>query len=210
MEIKIIHIDTACCLIKIDGCTILTDPVFDNPGKYYHHGFGAISKKIDEPSIELDKIPKVDLILLSHPQNKDNFDNSGLNFAKNVPIIISTKQIEKKYKNGIGLKTWDEHVIKLPNGELTNTATPASHHPWWLPEFFSGKVIGFVLEHSNSKESIYITGDTVYFNGIEKTAKRFQYIFIGLIHVGNAQFDRFWTIYYEQKRFYENSKNDKP
>ena len=69
------------------------------------------------------------MILLNHPQYKENFDNSGHNFAKNVPLIISTKQIEKKYKCGIGLKKWDEYIIKLPIGELKIKATPARHHP---------------------------------------------------------------------------------
>ena len=53
---------------------------------------------------------------------------------------------------------------------------------------FCGKVIDFVLEYSNIKESICITGEKVYFNGIEETVKRFQYISIVLIHVGSAQF----------------------
>ncbi len=45
MNIKITHIDTACCLIEIGFFKILTDPVLDNAGKLYHHGYGAISKK---------------------------------------------------------------------------------------------------------------------------------------------------------------------
>lgn len=189
MQVKITHIDTACCLINLDNFVILTDPVFDDPGKYYHHGFGAISKKTDESTIKLSQIPKIDLILLSHSQHMDNFDKSARIYAHSVPLILSTEKITKKYKNSKGLTNWGKYSISLPAGAtLTITATPARHHPWWLPEFFSGKVIGFILEHSNLKESIYITGDTVYYKGIIEVVNQFQTICISLIHVGSAQF----------------------
>ena len=186
---KITHIDTACTLIKIGDFTIMTDPTLDDSGKYYHHGWGTFSKKTSNPKIDLDNIGKVDLVLLSHPQHKDNFDYKGQAFSKNVPLILSTKQIEKRWENGKGMLPWDKHIIELPNGNtLTITATPAQHHPGWLPKFFAGHVIGFVIENSNNDEVIYITGDTVYFKGIEEIARRFQKISIALIHVGGVQF----------------------
>jgi len=189
MDIKLTHIDTACCLLEIDGYKILTDPVFDPPGKYYHHGYGSVSKKTSYPSIDEQKIAKIDLILLSHPQHKDNFDNKGREIAKNVPLILSTKKIEKNFKNGIGLKAWEKYLVKLPNGnEITITATPAQHHPLWLPKFFAGEVIGFIIEHSASEQVIYITGDTVFFKGIKNVAEKYPNISICLIHVGSAQF----------------------
>lgn len=187
-RMKITHIDTACTLIEIGNFTIMTDPTLDDPGKYYHHGWGTVSKKTSTPKIDLKNL-KVDLVLLSHPQHKDNFDYKGQAFSKDVPLILSTKQIEKKWKNGKGMLPWDQHIVELSDGStLTITATPAQHHPGWLPKFFAGHVIGFVIENSKSNEGIYISGDTVYFKGIEEVAKRFPNITIGLIHVGGVQF----------------------
>lgn len=189
MEITINHIDTACCLIKIDEVTILTDPVFDEKGKYYHHGYGAISKKTSNPGVNNDSLPDIDLLLLTHPQHKDNFDRIGREVAKKASIILSTKQIEKMYDQGKGMIPWETYTFTTPNrSELTITATPAKHHPKWLPEFFSGKVIGFIIKHSGFKKAIYITGDTIFYKGIEETVKRFPEISIALIHVGSAQF----------------------
>lgn len=189
MPIQITHIDTACCLIEIDGFKILTDPVLDVAGGYYHHGWGTISKKTSSPIIEKKELEGVELVLLSHPQHKDNFDKNGKAFSKQVPLILSTPKIEKKWSNGKGLRPWESHHIQLPNGKkLTITATPAQHHPGWLPKFFSGHVIGFVLELSGTKECVYITGDTVYFKGIETVAKRFPRISLAIIHLGGVQF----------------------
>ena len=185
----ITHIGTACCLIEIDGYKILTDPVLDKAGGYYHHGFGSISKKTSDPIVDKEKLNNLDLILLSHPQHKDNFDTNGRKLAQTVPLILSTEQIEKRYKNGKGLKPWDEYVIELADQTMLKiTATPAQHHPHWLPEFFSGEVIGFLIEHCKTGKTLYISGDTIYFKGIEDISKKLKPITYALIHVGSAEF----------------------
>ena len=189
IDINITHIDTACCLIEIDGFKILTDPVLDEAGGYYHHGWGTVSRKTSSPAISDEGLEGVQLVLLSHPQHKDNFDKKGQAFSRGVPLIISTTRIEKNWTNGRGLHPWESHNIQLPSGkEMKITATPALHHPCWLPGFFAGEVIGFVLEFSGSDTCIYITGDTVYFKGIEEVAERFPGITTAIIHVGGVQF----------------------
>jgi L-ascorbate metabolism protein UlaG (beta-lactamase superfamily) len=189
MEVYITHIDTACVLIEINGYKILTDPTLDNSGKLYHHGFGAISRKTENSTIQESKLNDIDLILLSHHQHKDNFDNKGRAFAKTVSKIVSTKQASKDINGVIGLDDWES--CKIETHKLSNlkiTATPAQHHPWWLPEFLSGKVIGFIIEFDGQKNGvIYISGDTVYFSGIEDVAARCK-IDVGIFHVGSAQF----------------------
>jgi L-ascorbate metabolism protein UlaG (beta-lactamase superfamily) len=126
---------------------------------------------------------------LSHHQHKDNFDDNGKAFALTVPTIISTRQASKALPGVIGLENWESYNIETP--KLTNlkiTATPAQHHPWWLPEFLSGKVIGFIIAFEEQKNGvIYISGDTVYFKGIDEVARRFT-IDIGIFHVGSVQF----------------------
>jgi L-ascorbate metabolism protein UlaG (beta-lactamase superfamily) len=89
----------------------------------------------------------------------------------------------------IGLENWESHHIETPKlRNLKITATPAQHHPWWLPEFFAGKVIGFIVEYDGQENGvIYISGDTVYFKKLDEIANRFK-IDIGIFHVGSAQF----------------------
>ena len=183
------QIDTACCLIEIGDIKILTDPVLDKAGKLYHHGYGAFSRKIGNPTLDDTTLEGVNLILLSHPQHKDNFDRQGREFAKSVPLILSTQKIQKSYSNGKGLKPWEFFEYSEPdkNTRLKITAMPAQHHPNWLPKFISGEVIGFYIETDLSEETLYISGDTVYFDGINQIAERITPTY-SLIHVGSAEF----------------------
>jgi len=189
MKINITHIDTACILLEINGYRILTDPALDNAGKLYHHGFGSVSRKTENPAMQKTTLNNIDLILLSHHQHKDNFDNKGKEFALTISKIISTKQASKAIQGIIGLDNWE--TCKIETDKVSNlkiTATPAQHHPWWLPEFFAGKVIGFIIEFDGQENGvIYISGDTVYFKGIPEIASRYK-IDVGIFHVGSAQF----------------------
>ena len=189
MKVQITHIDTACILLEINGYRILTDPTLDKAGGWYHHGYGSASHKTSNPAVSPADLKDIDLILLSHHQHKDNLDNNGKAFMQGVSKVISTVAAAKALNGVIGLKNWQTHNIdtdKISN--LHITATPAQHHPWWLPEFFAGPVIGFIIEFDGQDNGvIYISGDTVYFKGIEEVGRRYN-IDIGIFHLGSVQF----------------------
>ena len=133
MKITITHIDTACIIIDINGFRIMTDPVLDSAGSLYHFGYGSVSRKLNNPAISADNIGPIDLVLLSHHQHQDNFDNAGKAFTKQVPLVISTTKAVKKLSNAVGLEPWQTHELvndRVPG--LRITATPARHHPWWV------------------------------------------------------------------------------
>ncbi len=189
MQVSITHIDTACVILDINGYRIMTDPVLDKAGKLYHFGYGAFSRKSSNPSLTKEQIGDIDLILLSHHQHKDNFDRAGKKFAKSIERVITTVSGAKTLKNGVGLNNWESISIemsKVPG--LKITATPAQHHPWWVPHFFAGDVIGFILEWNGQENgAYYISGDTVYFKGIKEIGQRFN-IDVGIFHLGSVQF----------------------
>src|SRR6266852_8922516 len=70
-------------LLKVDGTTILTDPVFsDRVGL----SFGPVTlglKRLVAPAAPLTRIPKVDLVLLSHA-HMDHFDIPTLRLLENA------------------------------------------------------------------------------------------------------------------------------
>ncbi len=189
MHVTITHIDTACILIEINGYTILTDPTLDAAGRLYYHGSGSFSRKTGNPAMSPDALKNTDLVLLSHHQHKDNFDIKGKELTATLPLVLSTVPASKAYENITGLKEWETYAVNTPLVPgLRITAVPAQHHPWWVPEFFSGKVIGFIIEYDAQQNGVlYISGDTVYFKGIEEIAKRFN-VDIAVLHVGAVQF----------------------
>ncbi|UYQ91743.1 MBL fold metallo-hydrolase [Chitinophaga horti] len=189
MHIHITHIDTACILLEIGSFRILTDPTLDKSGQLYHHGFGALSRKTDDPALPAGGLPEVDLILLSHHQHKDNFDTQGKAFTGRVANVISTRKASREVPGVIGLSNWETYTVNTPKvSNLRITATPAQHRPWWIPEIISGPVIGFVIQYDGQSDGvIYISGDTVYFKGIDEVAKRFK-VDVGIFHAGSVQF----------------------
>ncbi len=190
MPISVTHIDTACMLLEIDGLRLLTDPVFDAPGKWYHHGFGAWSKKTGMPALTVEQIGKIDVLLLSHHQHKDNFDATGRKFATKVPLILSTPSAQKAIPGIHGMAPWESFLLQTPNGNAVHiTAVPAQHHPSWLPAFFSGPTTGFMIEITGyDPQFVYISGDTVFFPGMHVIHHRFPKIDIAFFHLGSAQF----------------------
>ena len=168
----------------------MTDPVLDKAGKLYHFGYGAFSRKSSNPALTQEQIGTIDLVLLSHHQHKDNFDKAGRKFAKKVKRVITTLPGAKTLKNGVGLANWESLTIETPKVPgLKITATPAQHHPWWVPRFFAGSVIGFIIEWTGQQNGVlYITGDTVYFKGINQIARKFPRIHTAIVHLGAVQF----------------------
>jgi L-ascorbate metabolism protein UlaG (beta-lactamase superfamily) len=189
MNLFITHIDTACLILEINGYRIMTDPVLGRAGKLYHFGYGAMSRKLNNPAVNRKDIGSIDLVLLSHHQHQDNFDPQGQAFTRFVPLVISTKNAAKKLNNAVGLNPWqaiEVNTEKVPG--LKITATPARHHPRWLPGFFAGKVTGFIIEYQNQPDGvIYISGDTVLFDALDDICNKFT-IDKAILHLGSVQF----------------------
>src|SRR5437764_6495218 len=70
---SIFFVGTATVIIRYAGFTILTDPNFLHRGDHVHLGYGLRSKRLTDPAIELEQLPGIDLVLLSH-MHEDHFD----------------------------------------------------------------------------------------------------------------------------------------
>jgi len=76
-------------LMKIDGFTILTDPVFSDRAGL---NLGPVTlglKRLVEPAVEMSQLPKVDLILLSHA-HMDHFDIPSLRALERRGVEVVT------------------------------------------------------------------------------------------------------------------------
>lgn len=183
------HVDTACTLLEVGGWRLLTDPVFDPPGRRYHYGWGATSRKLGAPALGPEAVGAVDAVLLSHHQHADNLDRAGAAFARGAPLVLTTCAAATSLPNGRGLAPWERHDLAAEGRPpLQVTATPARHRPAWQPEFLSGPVVGFLLEGAAlPKGPLWITGDTVLFEGVREVGRRFA-VDVLVIHVGAVRF----------------------
>ena len=158
-------------LIEIDGFRLLTDPTFDLPGKYQLPH--VTLEKLSGPAVALEAIGEIDAVLLSHDQHADNLDESGKHFLPKAKRVLTTEAGAKRLGgHAEGLAPWTTTELSKNGRSLTITATPARHGPHGI-EPLSGDVIGFVLASKDSRP-IYVSGDTVWYDGVAEVARRFK------------------------------------
>jgi L-ascorbate metabolism protein UlaG (beta-lactamase superfamily) len=160
-------------LIEANGFRLLTDPTFDAPGEYkLPH---VTLKKLTGPARRAHQVGQVDAVLLSHDQHADNFDRSGKAYAMAAPHLFTTLAGAQRLGTPAqGLAPWQSaNISKQDGATLRITATPARHGPAGI-EPLSGDVIGFVVSFSDGTPPLYVTGDTVWYDGVAEVARRFH------------------------------------
>jgi L-ascorbate metabolism protein UlaG (beta-lactamase superfamily) len=81
----------ATVLLKIDGFTILTDPVFSTRVGIGLGPFTLGLKRLVEPALELEELPHIDLVLLSHA-HMDHFDLPSLRaLERRKPEVVTAR-----------------------------------------------------------------------------------------------------------------------
>jgi L-ascorbate metabolism protein UlaG (beta-lactamase superfamily) len=161
-------------LIEIDGFRLLTDPTFDSPGAYQLPHVKL--EKLSGPALGVDAIGEVDAVLLSHDQHADNLDHTGKDFLPKAKRVLTTVAGAKRLGgHAEGLAPWATTELTGRSGHsLTVTATPARHGPAGI-EPLSGDVIGFVVTPARTgSRPVYISGDTVWYDGVAEVARRFK------------------------------------
>jgi len=169
---SITYIGGPTALIEIGGMRLLTDPTFDPPGQHYNFGLPFIgSTKTQGPAIGLDELGRIDVVLLSHDQHPDNLDTRGRDALTRAGRVLTTTAGAKRLGgNADGLRPWESTVLGDDRRRITVTATPARHGVPGI-SLLSGPDIGFMLEWAGQRHgALYLSGDTVYFGGIDKIA----------------------------------------
>jgi L-ascorbate metabolism protein UlaG (beta-lactamase superfamily) len=182
------HIGAATLLIEVGPLHFLTDPVFDPPGGRYRFGFGVGSVKTAGPALAPDALGRIDAVLLSHDQHGDNLDAAGRAFLPQAGRVLTTRSGARRLGgNAIGLAPWTTAAIELEGARVEVTATPARHGPIGSRPIV-GEVVGFVLRWDGQRRGpLYISGDTVFFRGVEDVGRRFR-PGVAVLHLGGVRF----------------------
>jgi len=188
MNIRLTHISTATVLLEIGSLRLITDPVFDPAGGRYFFGYGTSSIKLTEPAVRVEDLGRIDAVLLSHDHHEDNLDRAGRALLPLAKKVITTSAGAKRLKsNSIGLKAWQSTILEAQNIKITVTAAPA-HHGTLGSHLIVGETIGFILQWEGQTHGVlYISGDTVWFNGLREIGQRFR-VGTAILHIGAARF----------------------
>jgi L-ascorbate metabolism protein UlaG (beta-lactamase superfamily) len=191
---SIFFVGTATVILRYAGFTILTDPNFLHAGDHVHLGYGLTSKRLTNPAIELEDLPPIDFIVLSH-YHGDHFDHIvEERLQKDIPIISNehaTSELKDKgFTSLITLDTWDSITIKKGDAQLKVTSMPGKHAPS-VVEAFLPTVMGSMLEFQPSANQtalrLYITGDTLIHDELKEIPRRYPEIDLALFHLGGTQ-----------------------
>lgn len=182
-DLAITHIGGPTTLIELDGVRLLVDPTFDAPGRRYWFGWGTSSRKTAGPALTQADLGRLDGVLLSHDQHADNLDDAGRALLPSVPVVLTTVSGARRLGgNAVGLAAFQSHTV----GDIEVTATPARHGPP-LSRPIVGETTGFALRTPGSASVLWISGDTVLFDGLLSLADHFT-VDTAILHLGKVRF----------------------
>jgi L-ascorbate metabolism protein UlaG (beta-lactamase superfamily) len=184
--VRLTHIGGPTALIELGGWRLLTDPTFDAPGRRYSFGWGSSSRKVAGPAIAASDVGQIDAVLLTHDHHGDNLDDAGHALLPSAGTVVTTTSgAQRLGGRARGLEPWETTWLEAPDREgIEVTATPCRHGPP-LSHPFVGDVIGFALRWSDA--SLWISGDTVLYDGVRRVADRIR-VDVALVHLGGVRF----------------------
>src|SRR3954469_200017 len=190
MEVRLTHIGGPTVLIEAGGWRLLTDPTFDPPGQSYRFGWGTGSRKLTGPAIAAADLGPIDDVLLSNADHEHNLDPAGRALLPSADAVITTVPGAKRLGGGNarGLAAWASTTLEAPGRTpIEITATPCRHGPP-LSHPIVGEVVGFALRWEGQEHGVlWISGDTVLYDGVREVADRLQ-IDTAIVHLGGVKF----------------------
>lgn len=182
-EIYISFINHATLLVQFKSLTILTDPVFSKRVSPLNW-LGP--KRIREPGIALNQLPKIDVITISH-NHYDHMDLSALKKLHHLhqPLFIVPLG-NAKFLQSIGIKNiveldwWQSHTV---TSGYNITLVPAQH---WSARGFHDRNKslwgGYVYTYHTM--NVYFAGDTGYNGHFQQIYERFGAMDVSLLPIG--------------------------
>jgi L-ascorbate metabolism protein UlaG (beta-lactamase superfamily) len=157
----------ATLLIRAGGFTILTDPDFLRRGEPARLGFRRVVARQADPAIDLDALPRIDLVVLSR-LSEDRFDRIvRRRLARDVPIVAPAEAraalVAMGFSSVHALPAWDRLAIDRDGSWLRITSTPTRPRPALLSAL-APQSMGNLMEFGRGDGApayrIWITGDT--------------------------------------------------
>jgi len=204
-------IGNATTVIEWNGVRILTDPNFLHAGDHVHLGPGVTAERLKNPAVDLDELPPLDVILLSH-YHEDHFDRmveESLNRA--FPIItthhakdaLTRADREEPFEAVSALNPFESVLLRLDptNGHgigpvIKVTGMPGKHVPPGPLSVVNDLIQavpptnGWLLELGHLRPDktgvqtgyrIYISGDTLFVDELRQIPAWLQHERIDLM-----------------------------
>ncbi|KOT44814.1 beta-lactamase [Streptomyces caelestis] len=183
-------------LIRYGELTLLTDPNFLHRGQFAHLGYGLVSRRLTEPALDVADLPHEDLdaVVLSHLHG-DHFDrvarrglDRGLPFVTTPHAARLLKGLHG-FRHATGLRTWQSRTLRHGDSSVRVTSLPGRHAPGPLRVLLP-PVMGSLLEFGDRSGEVrlvlYLSGDTLMYDGLREIAARCPDIHLAVLHLGGT------------------------
>ncbi|MFE9899326.1 MBL fold metallo-hydrolase [Streptomyces achromogenes] len=189
-------IGNATVLLRYGPVTLLTDPNFLHQGEYAYLGYGLLSRRLTEPALAPEDLPRVDGIVLSHLHG-DHWDRRARRSLDRTIPVLSTPHAARRlrvlhgFRRTAGLRTWQALTLERGGVRATVTALPGRHagHPvlrGLLPPVM-GSMIEFGAAGGPVRLRLYVSGDTLLYDGLAEIGRRFPAADLAVLHLGGTR-----------------------
>ena len=129
---KLFFIGTATTILEWEGTRILTDPNFLHAGDHVHLGPGVNATRQTNPAIDLEELPRIDAVLLSH-YHEDHFDKLVEDKLKrSLPIITTphakdclTAKGDESFTAVHALDTFESMILDVKTRNIQSSQEPS-------------------------------------------------------------------------------------
>ncbi|WP_433475917.1 MBL fold metallo-hydrolase [Spirillospora sp. CA-142024] len=194
-QVTLQFIGNATTLLRCGPFTLLTDPNFLHRGQRAYLGHGLTSRRLTEPALQVGDLPRLDAVVLSHLHG-DHWDRvARAKLDRGLPIITTPHAARRlqgwhRFRHAIGLRTWESHTMVKDGAVLRIRSMPGRHAPGparlLLPPVM-GSLLEFGPATGDVQFRLYITGDTLMFDGIQQIARRYRDIDLAVLHLGGTK-----------------------
>lgn len=184
-EIMLSWFGHSSVLVKLDGKSILVDPVFGERASMF--SFMGPKKFNYSNYMDVEQLPHVDLVIISH-DHYDHLDYPTITQLKDrvklfyVPLGVAS-HLESWGVPAENIKTfdwWDESSL---DENIKLTFTPTRHFSGrGLTDKFSTLWGSWVIE--GKKQKMFFSGDSGYFPGFKEIGEKFGGFDLALIECG--------------------------
>ncbi|GAA3738595.1 L-ascorbate metabolism protein UlaG (beta-lactamase superfamily) [Spinactinospora alkalitolerans] len=193
LERSLLFVGNATVLIRWDDVTVLTDPNFLHRGQWAYLGKGLVSRRLRDPALDVRDLPDLDAIVLSHLHG-DHFDRVARHNLDHDLPVATTRQAARRlrsqgFERSVGLDTWQEWSLSRERTWMRVVAVPGRHGPRLVHRLLPpvmGSVIEFGPTGGDAEIRIYVTGDTLMFDGVREIPRRHPDIDLALLHLGGT------------------------
>jgi L-ascorbate metabolism protein UlaG (beta-lactamase superfamily) len=191
---SVLFVGTATTVIRLGPFTLLTDPNFLHAGDHAHLGYGMRSRRLTNPAIEIDELPRLDACVLSHFHG-DHWDEvATARLPRELPVLTTAHGARALRVRGFArahaLDTWDDARLEKGAARLRVTALPGRHGPAGVARLLP-PVMGSLLEVGEegfaARYRIYVSGDTLVYDDLREIPERYPDIDLGLFHLGGTR-----------------------